>query len=416
MTDTQQALKIWRWRVFAATWLTYAGLYFARKPFSIVKANLGDAHSWDAEALGALGAFYLVAYTLGQFLAGAAGQKWGPRLVLLTGIMLSVVANAACGITNSYVMFAVFVSLNGLAQSTGWSNCVGTMGQWFRRSERGRVMGIWATNYQVGGMLANGLAAFALGAWGFQYAFFTGSLALLIVWVFVFFNQRNRPSDVGLEDLNEDLPEVREDGTAEVKWPREVVINILIVGVFYFFVKFIRYAIWSWAPYLLQKNYGLAGDDAGYISTIFDAAGIVGVIVCGWLSDRVFKGQRALTSFVFIIGMAVACVMLYTIGSTSVLMFAISMGLIGFTLYGPDALMTGAGAIDVGAAKRATVAAGVINGMGSIGAVFQELLLGKLLKSQPVEIVFGTLLASALAALGCLGYLLWQGRKGKASI
>lgn len=414
----EKEFKIWRWRIFAATWLTYAGLYFARKPFSIVKANLGDAHAWDTEALGALGAFYLIAYTVGQFIAGAAGQKWGPRLVLLSGIALSIAANAACGITNSYALFAVFVTLNGLGQSTGWSNCVGTMGQWFRKDERGRVMGVWATNYQVGGMLANGLAAFALGAWGFEYSFFAGSLALLVVWVFVYFNHRDKPSDVGLEDIDEEVPEIDENGdeVAEVAWPRAVVLNIAIVGVFYFFVKFIRYAIWSWAPFLLQKNYGLDGDDAGYISTVFDAAGILGVIACGWLSDRVFKSRRALTSFVFILGMVVSCVLLYTVGSTSVWLFAVCMGMIGFMLYGPDALMTGAGAIDVGAAKRATVAAGVINGMGSVGAVVQELVLGRMLKTESVEYVFGTLLVSALAALACLAYLLWRGARGKTSV
>jgi sugar phosphate permease len=92
------------------------------------------------------------------------------------------------------------------------------------------------------------------------------------------------------------------------------------------------------------------------------------------------------------------------------------MGMIGFTLYGPDALMTGAGAIDVGAAKRATVAAGVINGMGSVGAVVQELVLGRMLKTESVEYVFGTLLVSALAALACLAYLLWRGARGKTSV
>ena len=72
--------------------------------------------------------------------------------------MLSVIANGAMGFTNSYGTFMVLLAVNGLAQSTGWSNTVGTMGQWFRREERGRVMGWWATCYQVGGVLANVLA------------------------------------------------------------------------------------------------------------------------------------------------------------------------------------------------------------------------------------------------------------------
>jgi sugar phosphate permease len=62
------------------------------------------------------------------------------------------------------------------------------------------------------------------------------------------------------------------------------------------------------------------------------------------------------------------------------------------------------------------VAAGVINGMGSVGAVVQELVLGRMLKTEAVEYVFGTLLVSALAALACLAYLLWRGARGKTSV
>jgi sugar phosphate permease len=409
-------MRIWRWRIFAATFVAYAGMYFARKPFSVVKATLGDTFGWDAAQLGQLGAFYLVAYTVGQFLAGAAGQKWGPRLALLTGLGLSAAVNAACGFANTYAMFAVLVSLNGLAQASGWSSTVGTMGHWFRREERGKVMGVWATNYQIGGVLATTLAAYMLGKFGFEYAFFAGSVVVVFVWLFVLLNQRNKPSDVGLPDLEEDQDGQRQDAGGAVTWDRDVVINLLIVGVFYFFVKFIRYAIWSWAPYLLQKNYGLAGDDAGYVSVIFDLAGVAGVIICGWLSDRVFKGRRAIVSFIFILGMAASCLLLLVVGEVSVGLFALSMGLIGFSLYGPDALMTGAGAIDVGSAKRATMAAGVINGMGSFGAVLQELVLGSILKDGSTGLVFAILLGSAGAAAGCLMVLLIRGRLGKTII
>lgn len=410
--------RIWRIRVFAATWLAYAGLYFARKPFSIVKADLETAYDWGPSDLGMLGASYLVAYTIGQFMAGGFGQKWGPRLVLLTGIALSIGANAALGFTNSYGTFMVLLALNGLGQATGWANTVGTMGHWFRREERGRVMGVWATNYQVGGVLANTLAAYMAGAYGFKWSFFAGSLVLIGVWIFVFFNQRDRPEDAGLEPIIEedDADEASADADGRVSWPRDIVFNIALIGLFYLFVKFIRYAIWSWAPYLLSTELGMSTADAGYLSTVFDLAGVAGVIAAGYLSDKFFNNKRAKVAFIFIVAMTVACGLLYTVGTTSAVLFAISLGLIGFTLYGPDALMTGAAAIDVGSARRATLAAGVINGMGSIGSVLQEVVLGSVLESQGPGTVFAILFASAVGAALCLAYLIYRGRHGRASI
>ena len=156
--------------------------------------------------------------------------------------------------------------------------------------------------------------------------------------------------------------------------------------------------------------------DAGYLSTIFDLAGITGVIAAGYLSDKVFKGRRARISFIFTIGMAISCVLLYMMGPTSLIFFGISMGLVGFSLYGPDALMTGAGAIDVGSARGAVLAAGVINGLGSVGSVAQELVLANVLEGGGVGQVFAVLLASAIMAAGFLSLLLYRNHKGLADM
>lgn len=252
----------WRRRIFVSTWLCYAGLYFCRKPFYVAKGQLGETFGWDASFLGLLGTVYLITYTLGQFIAGFAGTIWGPRLILLVGMTLSIFSNIVFGFTDSAITFALFMGLNGLAQSTGWANTVGNMANWYRKSERGKVMGVWATCYQVGGVLGSGLAALILGIYGFQYSFLSGSVVLFAVMIFFVFNQKNNPEDIGLS-----LEQKEDDGGNEksqskskavnpfsleaLGWNKKVVTTITLVGVFYFFVKFIRYALWSWVPFLL---------------------------------------------------------------------------------------------------------------------------------------------------------------------
>lgn len=427
-----QTFGAWRWRVFAATWLCYAGFYFARKPFYIVKADLGERLQLSAATLGTIGAVYLIAYTIGQFLAGALGQRLGSRRLLIGGMAAAVAASVGFGLAGGAVTLAVLMAINGIAQATGWSGTVGNLAQWFRRSERGRVMGVWATCYQVGGVASNAMAAWILVRFGDQMAFFAGALVLLGVLGFFAANQANRPRDKGFADLP---PDVEADGapadaeaegapaadgaaaatSADPGWSRGVWTSVLLVGGFYFFVKFIRYALWSWAPFLLKREFGLQGDEAGYIATLFDLAGIAGVLAAGWASDRFFAGRRVGVSLLLLGGMLAATLLLATVGRGSLTMFGVAMGLIGFCLYGPDALMTGAGAMDIGGRRGAILAAGIINGMGSAGSIVQELWVGQVLDAKAADSTatfLALLVGASLGALALLGAVEVRNRRG----
>ena len=415
------ALRVWRYRVFASTWLCYVGFYFCRKPYSIVKSRLGTELDFDTRQLGIIYAAYLIAYAAGQFVSSAIGPRYGPRVLLLSGMAVSIGCSVAFGFTEEVPWFVALMVLNGLAQAMGWSNCVGNMASWYHRGERGTVMGIWATNFQVGGVAANALASFVLQHYGYRYAFFTGAMVLMAVWVFFFFNQANRPEDKGLpavdhpDDVAEE-PAVRQG--KHVRFAKGVWTTVLLVGGAYFGLKFIRYAIWSWAPFVLERNFHLKGDDAGYVSTLFDLCGIAGVIATGWMSDRWFKSRRAKVSFLMTVGVVASTVLLFSIGASSVTAFAVCISLVGFTLFGPDALLTGAAAMDIGSREGAVRAAGIISGLGSAGSVVQELVIAEMYKQNGGAIgpILGTLLGSAILAAACIAAMLWRNRRGLSDV
>ena len=405
----QEALRrSWRIKIFTSTWLAYFGLYFCRKAFYIVKGTMGDELNLDASALGEIGSAYLLCYSIGQFTSAGLGEKVGARVLLLTGILFSIIANVAFGFANNYWTLMAFMCVNGFAQATGWPSVVGTMGSWTERKERGVLMGIWGTCYQVGGIGAKAWAAFWMARQGWRGSFFAASMVVVLVWLAVYLWQRNKPEDVGLPPMdaeNQEGVEVVEGAEEASPWTRALVVNIGLVGCFYFGVKFVRYALWSWTPYFLEKNFDLAGDDAGYLSTIFDIAGFAGVIFAGVISDKLFAGKRTPISLIMLVGMTLGCACMYLFGSTSVGFFAITLGIVGFMLFGPDSLLTGAGAIEIGSPRTALAAAGIINGIGSIGSVVQELLVAKVYESSNGDVapVFALLFgASALSVMALI--------------
>jgi sugar phosphate permease len=248
---------------------------------------------------------------------------------------------------------------------------------------------------------------------------------LLIIWIIVLILHPNRPEDVGLDPIEESDEEISSDPvntatneSSELGWSKDVWATVITMGLIYFSIKFLRYALWSWVPFFLNKNFNMEVSNAGYLSTVFDLAGFAGVIFAGFASDKIFKGRRSLLSAIMLSLMAAAFIMMYVKGATSVLFFTISMGVAGFMLYGPDSLISGVGAIDVGTKRGALVAAGIINGTGSIGPIFQEEIIGWLYTKydQSIIPILILLLSMAIVSAALTFYLWWKSKKGKANL
>jgi len=423
VTPITKEHRAWRRRVFIATWLSYIGFYFCRKPFSVAKKAIEVQNHWrPAVTVGNVWAAYLIAYAIGAFLASRVGTKIGPRKNLLIAMAVSVLVTIAMGVTITPWTMAGLVFVNGLAQGQGWSSNVGTMANWFHKHERGKVMGIWGTNFTFGSIGAGLALGAVLGdskaadaPW--EWCFYLGAIVLAVVWIQFYFLQRNEPEDVGLPGIDD--PVTPQDEAKEVpsdKLSRDQWTNILIVGGFYFFAKLVRYAVWSWSAYFLASNYKLSGKDAAIYSILFDAMGIPGVFVTGWLSDRYFKSKRGGISLIMMIGMTVMTLLLVMFGNTSVAVFCILLGAVGFFLYGPDALLSGAGAMDIGSRKTAMFATATIAVFGALGPIVQEVVIPRFYKEDDLTVVFVILfLSSIMGSLFC-GLLVWRNRRGGKGI
>lgn len=377
--------RAWQWRILISTYLAYGGYYLCRKTFSICKKDLASEFQVSIEDIAYIWAAYLVAYMLGQFISSYLGRKKGPRFLLLGGLCMTIACNLVFGFANSYNTFFVFMIFNGLFQASGWPGCVGGVAEWLRKKERGTIMGVWSTNYTLFSLVVKWLGGYLLGAYGWRYAYFGCTLAAVAIWWLIYFWQRNRPQDVGLEAIVE--TEV-EEGTAPVSEHitfaeyLRVLFNpvVLLMGCGFFCVKTLRYALDSWLPFFLQVQ-GLANDAAAYYSSVFEFAGLAGVLVAGFLFDRYFRKNWALLCLLMSIGMVLGYLCVVRFGADPLLL-ALSFGLVGFMLCGPDTLLCGAVAVQAAGECNAVAVAGIVNGIGSIGPIVQELVIGHMLNTK----------------------------------
>ncbi len=180
------------------------------------------------------------------------------------------------------------------------------------------------------------------------------------------------------------------------------------LGAAYFCLKLIRYSILFWLPYYLNVALGYTKAQAGYQSVSFEVGGIIGSIVVGFLSDRYFPGRRRSISAIMVAALAGALLLYTYLAPLSVVLNFAGMALVGFCLFGPDTIICGAAAQDLGGKHDVAKAAGFIDGVGSIGAVFQGVLTSTVSARWGWDRLFDVFVVAALVA--CVALMLGKRR------
>ncbi|HCG0870250.1 TPA: MFS transporter [Pseudomonas aeruginosa] len=383
----------WRLQIFAITWLAYAAFYFTRKAFSVAKLGIAEDPGFqlDKMAMADLDAIYLAAYAVGQFTWGVLADRFGPRIVVFGGLLISALAAVVMGTFATLPIFATCMVVQGLAQSTGWSGLCKNIGSFFATHERGRVLGLWSTCYAFGGLVASPFAGWwAYSVFGTWHAAFYSSAAVVggVALLFLLL-QRNRPEDVGHPPVEPQVaseavryagfrPEGGNGGSLQVL--AKVVRNrtVLCLGLAYFLLKPARYAILLWGPVIVYERMPALGKvGAAIVPTAFEVAGLLGPILIGFASDKLFGARRMPACVISLLALTV-CLALFvpamTTGSIPIVVGLLFM--MGLTLYGPDSMICGSAAIDFGTGEAAGTASGFVNGCGSVGAILGGLLPG----------------------------------------
>ncbi len=245
---------------------------------------------------------------------------------------------------------------------------------------------------------------------------FPSALLALIAFCFVIFT-RNKPTDVGLPEIAEDdLPDSQSPQSAKNSSnlsSREILALVFrnpviwLISLMYFFTKMGRYAIFFWLPLYMVEHLGYGLAEAGYTSILYEAVGFVGIVAAGYVSDKIFQARRMPVGALGMWGLAITCFFQPQLAAWSHLGNAIGISLIGFFTYGPDALMSGAAAIDTGSPKAAGLAAGIINGIGSFGQMVSGFIVAYIANQFGWDSLFYFFVAIAALA-GCLLAIKWN--------
>ena len=395
-----QTYKSLRSKTFWGATIAYSLYYVCRMSVSIFKQPLIDGDVLTAGQLGLIGSSFMFVYAIGKFLNGFIADYCNIRRFMATGLFVSAFVNfimAVLGIFQNmlpsiliFVLFAIMWGLNGLSQSMGSAPGVISLSRWFPLSKRGSYYSLFSTSPDIGKFFSYIILGWICGVAGWQFGFFAAAAAGLIGAGIILLMVSDTPESKGLPSVQElsgeSLTKVDKKPTKELqkfvlKHP-----GVWVIALSSAFLYITKNAVDGWGVLFLQEARGFAMSEATRILAYSVGFSIAGTVSAGWLSDKVFRGNRIQPALISGIMCAVSLALFLFIGG-SYLMNIVYVSMFSFSMGVLYCVVAGLMAVDIVPRKATGAALGIVGISSYVAAGLQDITSGYLIQYNTAEVL-----------------------------
>lgn len=376
--------------------LLYTSFYTCRYNLAIANKSISDEFGFNKAQMGSIITTALLAYAFGQIINGLLADRLGGKRAMLIGAIGTIVMNIAFGIASFWGLLSIFVLIRGIdgyMQAFGAPGMVKINAAWFAPNERGRFAGIFGFMINAGRFLINTfgpalLAGFAfLGLWyvpplHWRWLFWIPAMIAAVAAILMSIFTQPTPADAGFAHPGVDEPQGAEEVRASVSTVFFTIASnptIWIVAFAYACTGSVRQGIDQWFFRFMQEVHHLDLRDPRflYLGWGIPLVASLGSLISGYVSDVVFNGRRApvAAGLYFIETIVILTAAQFSSANTAVFFLI----LISFTVNATHSILGTAAAMDIGGARMAGFASGLIDSFQYFGGSLAGLWLGHLL-------------------------------------
>ena len=299
--DLPPAYHRWKWRVLIAYFAFYSFNYLGRFNFSLVQpAVIADLGVTRADT-GWINAGMFWGFALGGLVWGRLAERAGFRLIILLGALGTALFNVLASFAGTASgLFAPWAAAGFLNAAT-WAPGLALIAQWWPRQERGRAIGSANAAAGTALLLVWMTAPWVASIWGWRAALRWPPLALALAGALFYLAVRDRPSQAGLPEYAEPegVSRAAEDASAGSErglraylhllrnWRLQIACHVRGLD------TLARYGLVSWVPVYYAQAGGFDLKRMALVTFAYPAGLMLGPLTGGWVSDRLFKGNRS---------------------------------------------------------------------------------------------------------------------------
>jgi OPA family glycerol-3-phosphate transporter-like MFS transporter len=375
--------------------LLYTSFYMCRYNLSLANSAISGEFGFTKAQMGNIITTALLAYACGLIVNGLLADRLGGKRAMLIGAAGTVIMNGAFGIASFWGLLWLFVLIRGIdgyMQAFGAPGMVKINAAWFRHTERGAFAGIFGFMinlgrfgiFQLGPALLAGfifLGLIRIPPLHWRWLFCVPAGITLVIGTCMALIVKDAPKAANFPPAN---PHEQTGGDVRVKLSdvfKIMVMNpvIWIVACAYACTGSVRQGIDQWFPRFMQEVHHVDYESAQFQLVAFSIPFVAsaGSLISGFISDKVFHGRRApVAAALYFIETMIILLAAQFHSTNAAVVFLV---LISFTANATHSILGTAAAMDIGGAKMAGFASGVIDSFQYFGGSLAGYFLGALL-------------------------------------
>jgi len=275
-----------RWVIAFVIFLATVFNYFDRQILAVLKPILKEEFQMDDAGYALIINIFTICYALMYPISGWLVDKFGPRLIMLAGILGWAIASIGGGLSRTFAQFAFFRGMLGISEPSNFPVKLHVVTVWFPSKLRATANSLCEAGSSIGAIIAPPIAAWLAIAFNWHTVFIVGGAAGIVIallWIAVY---KNPPQDIAQEATgNAVITESISFGWGQL-WMKKSLWGVLLI-------RFVSDPLWYfclfWLPGYLQEQSGLSLTQMGLFGWIPFLVADIGAIAASAWSDRMVK-------------------------------------------------------------------------------------------------------------------------------
>ena len=321
--------RFYKWEVVLLLWVAFFLNQADRQAFNIVLPQIQEHLGASDSTMGLLAMLFNVFYAITVPFAGYYADRLSRSRQIWVSTLIFSTATVFTGLSGGIFWFILFRCMGmGIGQGMFGPTYTGIIAQYHDSRTRARAMSLHQTSYYIGVIACGFLAGKVAETLGWQWAFYIfGGIGILFTGVLI----------ARLRDKVEFAPPTGTQSPSEaVSLPGAIaaifkIPTAVCMVVAYCTLIFGLNGYLTWMPKYMKETFEMSLSSAGFHSMFWThAAAFVGVLVAGWLSDKMASrnhgGRNRLLLQAAGLLLAAPCIVLMGVSGTFVTVCAALAG------------------------------------------------------------------------------------------